>query len=191
MSSGIAAGVTAAPVYDEQKRPITAGGFVDTGTVVFQDITKAAGLSGWTHKMGVPQKNFIVETNGSGVCLIDYDNDGWLDIYLVNGATFDSLDGKEEPPHAALFHNNHDGTFTDVTKDCRSGRTTAGAMDAPWLITTMMAGRISMSATTARIGFTTTTMTERLRMKQRRPACGLGKLVSRIDVGRLRRRRTA
>jgi len=51
---------------------------------------------------------------GSGVGLIDYDNDGWLDIYLVNGSTFAALDGKEEPPHAALFHNNHDGTFTDV-----------------------------------------------------------------------------
>jgi hypothetical protein len=115
MSSGIAGGIGAAPVYDEQKRPITAGGFVDSGPVVFQDIAKAAGLSGWTHKMGAPEKNFIVETNGSGVCLIDYDNDGWLDIYLVNGATFDSLDGKETPPHAALFHNNHDGTFTDVS----------------------------------------------------------------------------
>ncbi len=99
MSSGIASGVQSAPQYDAQKRPITAGGFVDTGTVVFQDITKAAGLSGWVHKMGVPQKNFIVETNGSGVCLIDYNNDGWLDIYLVNGSTFDALDGKEA--HAA------------------------------------------------------------------------------------------
>jgi len=115
MSSGISSGVAAAPVYDEQKRPITAGGFVDKGPIVFEDITKQAGLSGWIHKMGVPQKNFIVETNGSGVCLIDYDNDGWLDIYLVNGATFNSLDGKEVPPHAALFHNNHDGTFTDVS----------------------------------------------------------------------------
>jgi hypothetical protein len=111
---GIASGVAAAPVYDEQKRPITAGGFVDKGTVVFEDITKQAGLSGWRHKMGVPEKKFIVETNGSGVGLIDYDNDGWLDIYLVNGSTFNALDGKEEPPHAALFHNNHDGTFTDV-----------------------------------------------------------------------------
>jgi hypothetical protein len=114
--SGISSGVSAAPVYDAQRRPITAGGFVDSGPVVFEDITKKAGLSGWTHKMGVPEKNFIVETNGSGVCLIDYDNDGWLDIYLVNGATFDSLDGKEESPHAALFHNNQDGTFTDVTQ---------------------------------------------------------------------------
>ena len=112
---GIATGVLAAPVYDAQRRPITAGGFVDTGPVIFEDITKQAGLSGWRHKMGVPEKKFIVETNGSGVCLIDYDNDGWLDIYLVNGSTFDALDGKEEPPHAALFHNNRDGTFTDVS----------------------------------------------------------------------------
>ena len=102
------------PSTTQQKRPITAGGFVDQGPVIFQDVTKAAGLSGWRHKMGVPEKNFIVETNGSGVALLDYDNDGWLDIYLVNGSTFNALDGKEEPPHAALFHNNHDGTFTDV-----------------------------------------------------------------------------
>jgi hypothetical protein len=113
---GIAGGIGAAPVYDEQRRPITAGGFVDSGPIIFEDITKQAGLGGWRHKMGVPEKVFIVETNGSGACLLDYDNDGWLDIYLVNGATFDSLDGKEEPPHAALFHNNHDGTFTEVTQ---------------------------------------------------------------------------
>jgi hypothetical protein len=112
--SGIAGGLGAAPVYDEQHQPITKGGIVDKGPVVFQDVTKEAGLSGWIHKMGVPEKNFIVETNGSGVALLDYDNDGWLDIYLVNGSTFNALDGKEEPPHAALFHNNHDGTFTDV-----------------------------------------------------------------------------
>jgi hypothetical protein len=114
MSGGIASGVSAAPVYDAEKRPITAGGFVDTGTVVFEDIARQAGLSLWRHKMGGPEKNFIVETNGSGVALLDYDNDGWLDIYLVNGSTFNALDGKEEPPHAALFRNNHDGTFTDV-----------------------------------------------------------------------------
>ncbi len=113
---GIAGGIGAAPVYDAEKRPITAGGFVDKGPVVFEDITKQAGLSGWIHKMGTPQKNFIIETNGSGVCLIDYNNDGWLDIYLVNGSTFDALDGKEETPHAALFRNNHDGTFTDVSQ---------------------------------------------------------------------------
>jgi hypothetical protein len=111
---GIASGVVAAPQFDKQGRPITAGGFVDQGPVIFEDVTQQAGLSGWRHKMGVPEKKFIVGANGSGVCLIDYDRDGWLDIYLVNGSTFNALDGKEEFPHAALFHNNHDGTFTNV-----------------------------------------------------------------------------
>ena len=114
MGGGIASAGSFAPVYDGQKRPITAGGFVDQGTVVFDDVTKAAGLASWRHVMGTPHKKYILETDGSGVGLIDYDNDGWLDIYLVNGSTYDALDGKESPPHAALFHNNHDGTFTNV-----------------------------------------------------------------------------
>jgi hypothetical protein len=116
MSSGNATGVVAKPVYDEQHRPITAGGFVDTGPVIFSDISKQSGLASWSHVMGSPEKQFILEADGSGVALIDYDNDGWLDIYLVNGSTFDALDGKQTPPHAALFHNNHDGTFTDVAE---------------------------------------------------------------------------
>jgi hypothetical protein len=111
---GVASAGVFAPVYDSEKRPITAGGFVNAGTVVFEDATKAAGLASWRHVMGTPQKKYILETNGSGVGLIDYDNDGWLDIYLVNGSTYNALEGKESPPHAALFHNNHDGTFTDV-----------------------------------------------------------------------------
>ena len=100
--------------FDAQRRPITAGGFVANGPVVFEDISEKAALTRWTHKMGTKDKKYIIETNGSGVGLIDFDNDGWLDIYFVNGSTFDALDGKETPPHAALYHNNHDGTFTDV-----------------------------------------------------------------------------
>ncbi|HUN85312.1 MAG TPA: CRTAC1 family protein [Terracidiphilus sp.] len=100
---------------DAQHRPITEGGFVKTGPIVFEDDSEKSGLTHWTHKMGTPQKKYIVETKGSGVGLIDYDNDGWLDIYVVNGSTFGALEGKETPPHAALFHNNHDGTFTDVS----------------------------------------------------------------------------
>lgn len=103
-----------APVLDSEKRPITAGGFVKEGPIIFQDISEKANLTGWHHKMGTLEKPYILETIGSGVALLDYDNDGWLDIYLVNGSTYDSLHGKTEPPHAALFHNNHDGTFTDV-----------------------------------------------------------------------------
>jgi hypothetical protein len=113
-SGGTNSGPPRPAQFDEQHRPITAGGFVASGPVIFEDVSEKAGLTHWTHKMGTKEKKYIIETNGSGVGLIDYDNDGWLDIYVVNGSTFDALDGKETPPRAALFHNNHDGTFTDV-----------------------------------------------------------------------------
>ena len=104
-----------APVKDSEMRPITAGGFVKDGPVVFKDIAKQAGLTSWHHTMGTLEKTYILETTGSGVALLDYDNDGWLDIYLVNGSTYEAMKGAAVSPHAALFHNNHDGTFTDVT----------------------------------------------------------------------------
>jgi hypothetical protein len=112
---GMATGAAAQAVYDAQRRPITAGGFVKTGPVVFMDVAKQAGLTTWHHTAGTPEKRFILEAKGPGVALLDYDNDGWLDIYLVNGSTYEALDGKQPPPQAALFHNNHDGTFTNVT----------------------------------------------------------------------------
>jgi len=113
--SGVSTGVAHAPVKDALSRPITAGGFVDGAPVVLTDVTHAAGLDKFHHRSGDPEKRTILETPGSGVALLDYDNDGWLDIYLVNGSTFPALKGKEAPPRAMLLHNNHDGTFTDVT----------------------------------------------------------------------------
>jgi enediyne biosynthesis protein E4 len=112
----VSTGLAHAAVLDSEKRPITAGGFVDSGPVVFQDVSEKAGLTRWRHAMGTSEDAFIIETVGSGVALLDYDNDGWLDIYLVNGSTYDAISGKASPPHAALFHNNHDGTFTDVAQ---------------------------------------------------------------------------
>ncbi len=112
---GVSTGAARSPVLDAQHRPITAGGFVDGGPVVFADITKASGLAGFHHRSGAPEKTSIIEAPGSGVALLDYDNDGWLDVYLVNGSTVAALKGREAPPRAMLFHNNHDGTFTDVT----------------------------------------------------------------------------
>lgn len=112
---GVSTGGTYAPVKDEKNRPITAGGFVDGAPVVFDDITQKSGLAGFQHVSGTPEKKYILEAPGSGVAILDYDNDGWPDIYLVNGSTYDALSGKQRPPHAALYHNNHDGTFTDVT----------------------------------------------------------------------------
>ena len=113
--SGMSTGVAHAPVKDAQSRPITAGGFVDGAQVIFVDITHASGLDKFKHKSGTPEKTTILETPGSGVALLDYDNDGWLDIYLLNGSTFPAFKGKEPAPRAMLLHNNHDGTFTDVT----------------------------------------------------------------------------
>jgi hypothetical protein len=115
-TGGVTTGGNFAPILDAQKRPITAGGFVDSGPIVYQNVAEKAGLTKWTHASGTPAKAFILETVGSGVALLDYDNDGWLDIYLVNGSTYEAMQGKAPAPHAALFHNNHDGTFTDVTE---------------------------------------------------------------------------
>jgi enediyne biosynthesis protein E4 len=103
------------PVFDSQHRPITAGGFVDGAPVVFEDITHKSGIDKFLHHSGTPDKGTIIEVPGSGVALLDYDKDGWLDIYLLNSSTVAALKGKEPPPRAMLFHNNHDGTFTDVT----------------------------------------------------------------------------
>ena len=114
--AGVSTGGIYAPIKDSQSRPITAGGFVDGAPVVFADITERAGLNKFHHRSGTPEKSTIIDTPGSGVALLDYDNDGWLDIYLLNGSTIPALKGKEPAPRAMLFHNNHDGTFTDVTE---------------------------------------------------------------------------
>lgn len=86
-----------------------------TKGVIYTDMTQAAGLSSFRHVAGSAAKDYILEAPGSGVALFDYDGDGWLDVYLVNGATFKALRGEEEAPSAALFRNNRDGTFADVT----------------------------------------------------------------------------
>jgi hypothetical protein len=107
---------THSPVFDAQHRPITAGGFIDGAPIVFEDITRQSGLDKFRHRSGTPEKSTIIEVPGSGVAMLDYHNDGWLDIYLLNGSTLAALKGKEPAPRATLFHNNHDGTFTEVTE---------------------------------------------------------------------------
>lgn len=114
--SGVVTGGDYAAVYDDHHRPITAGGFVDGAEAVYEDHTRQSGLNAFRHRCGTLQKGTIIEVDGSGVGLIDYDNDGWLDIYMVNGSTFAALKGTEPAPKAMLFHNNRDGTFTDVTE---------------------------------------------------------------------------
>jgi enediyne biosynthesis protein E4 len=81
----------------------------------FVDEAAKAGLSTPNTFGGVNSKKFIIETTGTGVAIFDYDNDGWPDIFIVNGTTLDPLAGRK-PPTNHLYHNNHDGTFTDVTE---------------------------------------------------------------------------
>jgi hypothetical protein len=82
------------------------------GGVTFQDVTAKAGIH-FTHNNGAFGKKFLPETVGPGVAFIDYDNDGWPDIFLVNGTDWPGHGQKHTTPK--LYHNNHDGTFTDVT----------------------------------------------------------------------------
>src|SRR5271163_1359844 len=73
----VSTGGAHAAVLDSEKRPITAGGFVETGPIIFQDYSEKAGVTRWRHTMGTSENTFIIETVGSGVALLDYDNDGW------------------------------------------------------------------------------------------------------------------
>ena len=93
------------------------------GAIKFEDIADRAGLHFITRNSPTENKN-QVETMVAGVALLDYDGDGFLDIYLVNGAAIPSL--KKETPEYwnRLYRNNHDGTFTDVTE--RAGVAGAG-----------------------------------------------------------------
>jgi enediyne biosynthesis protein E4 len=79
----------------------------------FDDISQSAGLTSPTVYGGSAINNYILETTGCGAAFIDYDNDGWLDIFLVNGTTLDANEGRHETNR--LYRNNRNGTFTDVT----------------------------------------------------------------------------
>jgi len=78
----------------------------------FQDIAEKAGLTMTNVFGGVDTKKYIIETTGTGVAIFDYDNDGWPDIFIVNGTTLEGFPSGKGPTNH-LYHNNHDGTFTD------------------------------------------------------------------------------
>ena len=87
--------------------------FVSAQQIQFRDITAPAGIH-FTHNNGAFGKKYLPETMGPGCAFIDYDNDGWPDILLINGESWPGHAGAESTPK--LYHNNHDGTFTDVTR---------------------------------------------------------------------------
>ena len=166
---GISSAGTFAPAYDAQKRPITAGGFVDKGPIVFQDVTKArpgllAARDGHAPEEIHPRNRRLRRRP-----------DRLRQRRLARHLPGQRLDLRraerqsQAAPHAALFHNNHDGTFTDVAAK-------AGVTNDRWgfgvavATTTTTAGPTSSSATTARTASTTTTTTARSPTWPRRPA---------------------
>jgi enediyne biosynthesis protein E4 len=90
----------------------------------FVDVAQKAGLRESNTFGGKTTKKYIIETTGTGVAVFDYDNDGWPDLFFVNGTTLEGARKGEKPPSNRLYHNNHDGTFTDVTE--KSGVTHTG-----------------------------------------------------------------
>ena len=82
--------------------------------ITFKDITVQSGIH-FTHNNGAFGKKWLPETMGPGCAFIDYDNDGYPDILLVNGEDFPGHQ-RGTPSTLKLYHNNHDGTFTDVTR---------------------------------------------------------------------------
>src|ERR1051325_5438379 len=85
-----------------------------TRQIVFVDVAKESGIS-FVHDNAATAEKYLIETMGAGCAWIDYDQDGLLDLYLVN-STATRLYTPKNPLHSALYHNNGDGTFTDVTQ---------------------------------------------------------------------------
>jgi hypothetical protein len=83
-----------------------------SGPIAFTDVTGQAGIK-FKHNSGAFGKKYLPETLGSGCAFLDYDNDGWQDILLVNSMNWPERKGAKSFP--ALYHNNKNGTFTDVT----------------------------------------------------------------------------
>ena len=94
--------------------------------VTFQDVSARSGLRSFRHVGGsTPDKRYIPEVMSGGVCAADFDRDGWTDVFLTNGGSFETAAGKSKPPAHGLFRNGGGGTFTDVTP-------ASGIVNAGW-----------------------------------------------------------
>ncbi len=92
----------------------------DSGPYPFSEILPSASGITWTHTAGFSPEKYLPESTGAGCAFLDYDNDGWMDIYLVNSGKCDIFT-PAQPLRNALYRNNRDGTFTDVTEKAGVG----------------------------------------------------------------------
>ena len=121
-------------------------------------MARESGLNAKTIFGGEHKNKYLLETTGCGVAFYDYDNDGWLDIFLVNGSRLEGF-AKGQEPTSHLFKNNRDGTFTDVTAKAGVGHSGWGQgvcigdydNDGFW--------KTCLSATSGRMSSITTTET--------------------------------
>src|SRR5262249_52013224 len=95
--------------------------------VQFVNVAREAGLRTKTIYGSVQRNRYLLETTGCGAAFFDYDRDGWLDIFLVNGSRFEGGWTAANAPVSRLYKNNRDGTFTDVTVPSGIARTGWGA----------------------------------------------------------------
>jgi hypothetical protein len=117
LAAGLAGAVAAQGPYPATAEHPTPAWFVD--------VAAKAGITVRNVNGDPENKKYIVEATGSGVAIIDYDRDGWPDIFLVNGTELGGAQKRGETASNHLFHNNHDGTFTDVTEK-------AGMLSTGW-----------------------------------------------------------
>ena len=89
-------------------------GAADVPSYPFSAVPSSASGITWVHTAGLSPEKYLPQSTGAGCAFLDYDNDGWMDIYFVNSGKCDIFT-PTQPLRNALYHNNRDGTFTDVT----------------------------------------------------------------------------
>jgi hypothetical protein len=109
---GFLAGMSAGALLLPDQRN---AGFRDADRYPFEEISAESSGIRWRHTNGKSSEKYLPESTGAGCAFLDYDNDGWMDIYLVNSGACDFW-APEKPLRNALYRNNRDGTFTDVTE---------------------------------------------------------------------------